>query len=413
MKKKCILSLLVLSVCVCSYAKPAGESRHDKLFRLLAKAVNTRQLDNVRGLFNFNPDFTLKDKYSDTGILIEAIHHNYDIGIVKLLLDHGINVNYKDELGGTALVWAARHRRSPEIIRLLVERGAQLNIKAENGLSLMPEILKSGNLELTRYLLEKGAELKPGCLTDAITSGNLELIKFMVEEKQMDLYESHSFFFSPLAAAFATDLEIAQYLISQGADCNRICKDGSTLLMECARSGSLDSVKYLVETLKTDINAKNRDGMNALLFALEGKHPKVINYLLDHGADLNQKLRDGSTLLAAAARLGDVSVLTWLLDKGMDVNSRNKKGLTALMLASSNGHLDAVKFLLSRKSDVNACDERGYSALMYAAKYGHLDMMRLLLANNADTDMKTKNGDTLFTIGLPGKVKEYVCTFEY
>ena len=53
-----------------------------------------------------------------------------DVNAVRLLLDHGANVNAVDPLGRTALMYAAASDLLPlDEVKLLVERGADVNAK--------------------------------------------------------------------------------------------------------------------------------------------------------------------------------------------------------------------------------------------------------------------------------------------
>lgn len=58
-----------------------------------------------------------------------------DVKLVRLLIDHGANINRKDEYDGKTALMAAVEGGSAEAVRLLVDRGADINIKNTDGLT--------------------------------------------------------------------------------------------------------------------------------------------------------------------------------------------------------------------------------------------------------------------------------------
>lgn len=68
---------------------------------------------------------------------------------------------------------------------------------------------------------------------------------------------------------------------------NELCEDGLSLLHWAADRGSLDIVKYLIQSLKADINIKDVDGQTPLHYAASCGHSDVVKYLLEKGANAN------------------------------------------------------------------------------------------------------------------------------
>ena len=60
-------------------------------------------------------------------ISIHKFAFNGNIAVVKQLLADGVNVNAKEENGGTALHWAAQEGHK-EIVELLISSGSDINI---------------------------------------------------------------------------------------------------------------------------------------------------------------------------------------------------------------------------------------------------------------------------------------------
>jgi ankyrin repeat protein len=99
----------------------------------------------------------------DTIPLVTAVEAN-NIAIIKLLLEHGADIN-KKACSRPALSHAVA-RGNAETVRLLLEHGADVNELWENGLTGAPgtdtalcyAVLR-GNAEIVRLLLEHGADV--------------------------------------------------------------------------------------------------------------------------------------------------------------------------------------------------------------------------------------------------------------
>ena len=80
-----------------------------------------------------------------------------------------------------------------------------------------------------------------------------------------------------------------QRLLEAGSDANEPGPQGETPLMLAARSGSLDSIKLLLDH-KAQINAKEKlRGTTPLMWAVEQSHPAAVRLLIERGADVSMR----------------------------------------------------------------------------------------------------------------------------
>lgn len=92
----------------------------------LYNAASEDRLDLVREELRRGADPNeVQLRHYDTALMAAA--ETGDVELVRLLLDHGANVNAEDDGQefGTALITAVRHRASEDMIRLLLARGAR------------------------------------------------------------------------------------------------------------------------------------------------------------------------------------------------------------------------------------------------------------------------------------------------
>ena len=90
-----------------------------------------------------------------------------------------------------------------------------------------------------------------------------------------------------------------------------------------AQQGSLDTLRYLLEEAKADIDA-SQSSYNLLYWAI-GNKPEVIQYIIDPRSQLIPRFNDGTTDLHVAAMVDDFDEIDKLLTK--DPDSIEKKTL--------------------------------------------------------------------------------------
>ena len=81
-----------------------------------------------------------------------------NIAAARMLLDKGVDVNWKDKSGYTALSWASGYGHV-QIVKLLLDRGAKINIQDNSGFTALMDASDYGRIDCARLLLERGADM--------------------------------------------------------------------------------------------------------------------------------------------------------------------------------------------------------------------------------------------------------------
>jgi uncharacterized protein len=116
--------------------------------------------------------------------LIKAVRAG-DEPAVHLLLQIKVNLNVRDELGGTPLIWAAE-KDEPEIAAELIAAGAELNTVDNQGATALRHAVRTARLELVEQLIKAGAnvniadEYGETPLLQAVASGKLEMAQLLL-----------------------------------------------------------------------------------------------------------------------------------------------------------------------------------------------------------------------------------------
>ena len=251
---------------------------------------------------------------------------------------------------------------------------------------------RQGDLQLTRLLVEAGADLE---LADA--NGVTPLVNAIVNGSIISRG-------GPPTGHIAT----ARYLISQGANVNASDWYGETPLWSAVmlrnlnvagaardnrvdRAAALALIRDLIQA-GADVNARTRESSPTQRF-------------ITRIGDLSWVDFTGQTPFLRAAYSGDVTVMKLLVDNGADPNITTFAGTTPLMAAAginwvvnqtwdegSDALLEAVKYAHSLGNDVNARNSMGLSAVHGAANRGSNDIIRYLAANGAGLDIEDKEG---------------------
>lgn len=153
-----------------------------------------------------------------------------------------------------------------------------------------------------------------------------------------------------------------------------------TPFMWACNSGHLDIVKYLYETIGiADVNDVDAFGMKPFMMACEYGHMDIVKYLYETvgNVDVNDEDKNERTTFMIACKSGAIDVVKYLNETidNLDVTARDGHGRTALMIACSVD-IDITKYICEtiENVDVNEQDMDGSTALMYACRAGLLEV---------------------------------------
>ena len=134
----------------------------------------------------------MRTKSNKTKLIENAKDGNLDE--VVDLLRGGTNVNAKDQIGNTALMWASRHGHLDVVRALLNHEEVDVNIKNDNSCTALIDASFWGHLEVVRTLVrhdgvEVNIQNKYGltALILASGNGNLELVRALLNHDGVEV----------------------------------------------------------------------------------------------------------------------------------------------------------------------------------------------------------------------------------
>lgn len=122
-------------------------------------------------------------------------------------------------------------------------------------------------------------------------------------------------------------------------DVNKLNHQGESALMLAALKGQLELAEKLISK-GADVN---KTGWTPLHYAASGSQLKMISLMLENNAYIDAESPNGTTPLMMAAMYGSQAAVVLLLQEGADPKLKNQQGLTALNFAQRANRPDAVQ----------------------------------------------------------------------
>ncbi|XP_021695049.1 uncharacterized protein LOC110674850 [Aedes aegypti] len=364
----------------------------------LHTAAYNGYIEMVKLLIDHNVNIDTKDDAGRTPLHRASRNGHHEV--VKLLIDNGANVNTTDNEGWTPLHYASRNGQL-EVVKLLIDNGANVDTKNARGSTSFHFASQNGPLKVVKLLIDNGANVDT---TDnegstplhyASRNGHLTVVKLLIDNgANVDTTQNEGW--TPLHYASRNgQLEVVKLLIDNGANVDTTDNEGSTPLHYASRNGHLEVVKLLIDN-GANVDTANNYECTPLHYAFLNGDLEVMKLLIDNVANVDTTDNEGSTPLHYASRNGHLEVVKLLIDNGANVDTKNARGSTSFHIASENGRLKVVKLLIDNGANVDTTDNKGWTPLHYASRNGQLEVVKLLIDNGANVDTKNARGSTSF-----------------
>jgi ankyrin repeat protein len=359
------------------------------------KAIEEGNEEVVSRLLDADPTLVEKGSQWFTPLAIAA--EAEQLGVVKLLVHRGADINGSMECGATALHRAA-WRGLKEMVAFLLSKGAQARIRTRYGRTPLRYAFETGQAGVMQVLLqhmglqglEERIEMRWTPLMEACGEGNVGLVREIVQHMGgQELEETDAKGRTALHwAALPGHTEVVAVLLDKGAQAGIGDDHLDTPLMKAASRGHLSVVQLIVQhTGGQGLDAMDADGRTALHGAVSGGHEAVVTFLLTQGAQAINTNRSGMTPFMLAAVEGHMGMVQLLLELqgghylggGQGLDERDYSGNTALHWAVFNGHAEVAALLLRNGAGVLVRNVHGMTPLMEVCVRGHLGTLQILL----------------------------------
>ena len=331
-----------------------------------------------------------------------GLHYVSYFGIAEVAIDmirtKRWDLNQRDSMGLTPLMWAARQGREDVVKLLLEQKHTQPDmVDTKCGRTALSWATGSGHEGVVRLFL---GPLFVNPRSIGRWRGAPEVMGALFGKKYVNLNKPDNYGQTPLSRAAENGHDGAVKLLLEREDVspNKPDDRGRTPLSLAAGNGHGGVVKLLLERDDVSPDRPDNGGQTPLSRAAENGHDGAVKLLLER-EDITPDRPDtyGQTPLSQAAMNGRDGVVKLLLERE-DINpdKSDRYYQTPLSWAAENGHDGVVKLLLER-GDVNPDrpDNRGQTLLSWAAENGRDGVVELLLErgdvnpNRPDNDSRT------------------------
>lgn len=331
-------------------------------------------------------DFTMPISYQSriTNIRDYCLHHNFDVNIIKKLIDMGIDMNEPlvkgktpaniiarlEERDGIKVTYLGRkHPKYAEPDNYYAAAAQMFSVESmetldEEGRSALHWAAKNNHIEMMRVMLDKGADINIAEDSEKMSGttplqlaciyGNVEMVKLLMEYGADDSIQNIS---GNTAAHYAVR-EFESYI-------------------KVDYEKRADIVKLL-----NNIDIPRNDGKTPLILLQDDYYNNVgtiTPILIEKGADVNHADNSGNTaLLAHIYRHCNKEVVKEFIRASADVNARNSKGDTALHLALKEGSENVARFLIKKGADYGIANNKGETAVDIAVEKGYETVLALM-----------------------------------
>ena len=284
--------------------------------------------------------------------------------IVEILLD-SIDVRAAAKSGRTRLHHASIYGQIG-VARGLLERGAEINAKDRRGETPLDYAVWGDEEEMAEFLRSYGGVQEAAvddCPRFASEADMLrEVEKRLAEGGDID-DKDISGNTALHKAAQAGHLELTRFLVEKGADINPYGNNRNFTPLHLAVLYRRSAVARLLIESGAVLDRADRDGKLPLHWASMDNQQELVELMLNRGADVNYDGGAGTALvLVAGSDLLEMARL--LIDRGATVNTSNEGVESPLHQAVRNLRLPMARLLVAAGADVNAREPLGIPPLV-------------------------------------------------
>lgn len=293
------------------------------------EAAEKGNLETVKGMVQADQKIIAsRDNEGDTPLHAAAGGRSGEqaaLAIVRFILDQGAELEAKNSVGQTPLLYAA-YAGYGQVLELFISKGAVFQYQDSRGRSPLHYAARQGFPHIVEMLIKRGADasLKDGenrtPLEYAVLRNKPAVVETLMRLVPIDVKTDQGSMLLHSAAAQGGE-ELFRKLIAQGADASRPSPTGETILLSLLRGGLASLAREYISK-GIDVNSRDARGRTALHLAVRNGMDDVVLLLLDKGADASAADANGRTVMDIARDWQYESLESLLIKRGARVSGK-------------------------------------------------------------------------------------------
>lgn len=244
----------------------------------------------------------------------------------------------------------------------------------------------SNNLEI---LMEHFTELSEtpsaieSMMINAVKHDHIEVVELLMQAREGWLAFDETGRNAPMFAIENNDIAILTLFCERAPSEYIIAKDvqGTNLLLFAIQMNHPDIVKYLLSMNIFNVNDRDNHNDVPLLAAIRTGNHEILDALLSHkDIDISVRGLRNTTSLLEAIRANNQSLIAFLFEQGVSLNDSDSTGCTPLLAAIDQNNTELVRVLLEHDcSVIDIPDSQGVTPFMLAVKLQRVEIVALLI----------------------------------
>eukprot|EP01156_Anaeramoeba_ignava_P018380 Anaeramoba_ignava/a91581_78.p1 GENE.a91581_78~~a91581_78.p1 ORF type:complete len:972 (+),score=309.43 a91581_78:916-3831(+) len=361
----------------------------------LHKAVENNNPNAVKLLINHGANVNARDHKNITPLIqsvISSDDHIIDPQIVEILLNSGADPKCIDIENKTALHHAIIGNAPKEVIELLFKKSPEtLSYIDKSGKNPVQYVIASGRKELFP-LLAKFANItkKQSLLDEAIGNSQFEFAKQLLKNNQSSNEISPE---SMQIAIKSGDEELFHLLMDKGGPIDWVSEPERQNIIHQMTDSGFQFQKLYPKIGEVPLEVQEAENQDTCLHSAARKNEvELAKRIIEEKPSLvNFQNNQNETPIHTAIETGHQEVARVLIDSPeARLEMKDNQGETALSKASRLGQLEIVKLISKKGVDLNAVNKEGMTPLYQAAYFGHYEVLKNLIKNGANPRLTSR-----------------------
>ena len=338
-------------------------------------------------LYTLGVSFKECSRLNPNKMLLDAVYR-INLPAVKLLLQHGCDVNFLNHNGQSPLMSTCSASLSRDtsrsLVSMLLNAGADVNLTDKDGRTSLMYACIGGYFDISQMLITANCRImgedSQGCnvlhhLIEA-PGENVVLLNTILRTGGFSLMDR-------VARTGACPLHLAvvmgktgyiKALLNAGCNANGPSEVSPTPLFCAVLKGETEVAELLI-THGASVEPSPVHRGEILRCAIIADNYHLVSILIDAGADCNALNAMESTSLHVVVGHSNSRITQLLLDAGCDPNCRSQDGATAVEMAAIRGNLEILAMLLKAGGGFTYKDGCAYANpdLQLAPLFGYGD----------------------------------------